>query len=99
MATALAETTAAWMRDAACKGRARDLDPPDGFPDEPARRDAQRICWDCPVLDDCRAWVSTLPIRLQPTGITAALTEQQRRARRGAATRAARRRHALNGAT
>jgi hypothetical protein len=40
---------------------------------------AIHICASCPVLAQCLAWVTSLPIQDRPFGVTAGLIHQQQR--------------------
>lgn len=63
----------------ACAGRARLMDPAPG--DEQGTTRARRVCLGCPVLTDCRAWMSTLTRRTDPGGVLAATTADERAGR------------------
>jgi hypothetical protein len=61
---------------ARCRGRSRLFDltiPGAATPREviAARRQARKICEQCPALAACAAWIETLPPPLQPRGIVA----------------------------
>jgi hypothetical protein len=75
-----AEVNASWRHRSACKGMGRLMS------DEDRVLEAKRVCWFCPVLFDCRAWV--LGIKQaddSKTDVTAALTFNERRSKRASA--------------
>jgi hypothetical protein len=93
------DITAAWRDDAACTGLARLMD----STDPAVQHWAIEVCWACPVLGACRAWLARLPDGDDPGGVAGAWTEAERtadrrkamyqdRARRGGAALAAKRR-------
>lgn len=68
-----------FMDRAACKGRTTEMFPREGSTKE--ARQAQAICKDCPVLDDCLQWVAH-PDRQElwiGAGVVAGLTRSGRR--------------------
>jgi len=67
-----------WRDHAACKGRARVMDPPHDRLTRQAIRQARAICADCPVLTDCARWVLGLPAAADPGGICGGMTEAER---------------------
>lgn len=80
--------TQTWRDLANCTGQARIMDPPtndDGTLTRDAEFTAKRVCYRCPALYDCRAWVLALPEEADPGGICGALTPAQRKNRRHAA--------------
>lgn len=77
-----ARMLADWRDRANCKGLGTLMDPPPDQATQDAIADAKAICYACPVLDSCRAWVLTLKAREDPGGVCAGLTEAQRTGRR-----------------
>lgn len=74
-----ADLTASWRDEAACHGLGSLMDPPRDYADTVAELDALAVCrWRCPVLDDCRSWVLSLPERHDPGGVCGGLTERDR---------------------
>lgn len=65
-----ADPRASWRDLSACEGRGAEMA---GEPEA-----ARRICFGCPVLDECRAWVLSLPSLLDPGGVCGGLSEDQR---------------------
>ena len=61
-----------WATQAACVGLWDLLETP------ALEREAKRLCATCPVQDDCRKWVLTLPYRQDPGGVRGGLTENER---------------------
>ncbi|MCT9932413.1 WhiB family transcriptional regulator [Planotetraspora sp. A-T 1434] len=60
----------------ACVGKAKLMNP---RPDNPAAvLHARQVCWGCPVLTDCRAWMSTLTPRTDPGDVLAGTTHAER---------------------
>lgn len=79
-----------WREHAACKGRARVMDPPRdavtaarelGIEQE-LWRQAKEICWDCPVYGPCRRWALSLPAKADEIGVCGGLTEAERQRER-----------------
>lgn len=60
----------------ACAGRARLMDPKPG--DQQGITAARRVCLGCPVLAECREWMSTLTRKADPGGVIAATTLEER---------------------
>lgn len=78
----VAQPLAGWREQAAC----RDIPDLMSLPGADAEQAALAVCWHyCPVRDDCRASVMSLPQGLDPGGVCGALTEAQRRSRRRSA--------------
>jgi hypothetical protein len=71
----VANPRAPWRTRAACLGKAQIMDRKQR--DRP-NGEALALCRNCPVLDDCKAWVLSLPDTLDPGGICAGLNERQR---------------------
>lgn len=68
-----------WAMRARCAGMPDLMDPGD----DDLKIDAAKItCRHCPVLVDCREWVLGLPASADPGGITAGMTENERRGER-----------------
>ncbi|HET9892612.1 MAG TPA: WhiB family transcriptional regulator [Mycobacterium sp.] len=63
-----------WCDRAAC----RDEEPELFFPERTDKRGnlaAQRVCWQCPVLPECRRWVLAARIK---HGVWGGMSEQER---------------------
>lgn len=60
-----------WRKRAACAGQVAAMFPERGQPAAPARA----LCRSCPVLDECRAWVATVP---EQVGIVADTSARER---------------------
>lgn len=71
-----------WRQNARCIGRASVMDPPRRKLSEAAYGHAAALCRGCPVLDECRTWVLSLPYGADPGGVCAGLTEGERARRR-----------------
>ncbi|MDB4873536.1 MAG: Transcription factor WhiB, partial [Gemmatimonadales bacterium] len=54
--------------------------------DENREQQAKELCWSCPAIGECRAWVMGLHESQDPGGVTAGLNQTQRKGRRLAAT-------------
>lgn len=48
-----------------------DADDPDPIERENQQREAMRLCNACPQLEECRAWVDSLPKSSRPHGVVA----------------------------
>jgi hypothetical protein len=59
------------LHDAACRGRAGEFDIEDGRRDRQAVTRAKAVCQSCPVLQDCRDWLTSLPRSMRPSGVIA----------------------------
>lgn len=68
----------AWME----KGRCRGMDPAIFYPDEEQKNwavrvaEAQKICAECPVIDECLEWALT---RNEGDGVWGGASERERR--------------------
>lgn len=63
---------------AACKGMSDVLDPPGGLRGRAAEDRAKAVCWRCPALEGCFAWVIPQYGDRDPGGVIAGLTETER---------------------
>ncbi|GIH26022.1 hypothetical protein Aph01nite_43320 [Acrocarpospora phusangensis] len=61
-----------WLSRGACGGQSKLMY------DESRPEMARAVCYGCPVLDDCRAWVTALSPDQDPGGVIAATTEKER---------------------
>lgn len=69
-----------WRDHAACHGLGAVMDPPNPTPQQIG--EAAAICLRCPVMDDCRTWVMSLPEKQDPGGVCAGMSELSRKKRR-----------------
>lgn len=60
----------------ACAGKGLMMDPAPG--DEIGVAFAKALCAGCPVLDQCRTWMSTLDRKTDPGGVLAGTTLEER---------------------
>ena len=65
-----------WQQNAACRDADPELFFADGVQSAANIMAAKAVCWQCPVIGDCRAWVAANP---QEFGIWGGLTPPQRR--------------------
>jgi hypothetical protein len=63
-----------WVCRGVCR---RDPDRMDGTTPMQVE-DAKRMCWSCPVITSCRAWVLSLPDSKDVSGVCAAMTADER---------------------
>jgi hypothetical protein len=84
-----------WVKDAACGGRSDVLEGPD-------EQAAKALCSgsplqgipQCPVIAECSRWVFGLSYKMDPDGVTAGMTLDERATERRAAGKRGRRRAA-----
>lgn len=80
--------TGDWVRHAACKGLIDRMEIPNWWaPKRSSDRTAQvvearRICFRCPVLDECRSWVLEHRNDPCPAHVVAAMTRRERSSER-----------------
>jgi hypothetical protein len=54
------------------------IDPPAGRAHDDGYARAIQVCARCPALQDCRRWVTSLPMSRRPHGVTAGLIRRAR---------------------
>lgn len=64
-----------WRTRSACRGRADLMNTTDGA----TRTRAVHLCLSCPVIADCRAWLTGVDDATDPGGVAGGWTERERR--------------------
>lgn len=74
-----------WVARAACRGQVDLFEVPNwwapkrGYDRTPEVVAAKRICWRCPVLEQCRTWITDHYEDPCPAHVVAGMTKQERR--------------------
>lgn len=77
-----------WVERAACRGQTALFEVPNfwapkrGYNRTPQVVAAKRICWRCPVLEQCRTWIVGHHEDPCPAHVVAGMTKQERRIHR-----------------